>query len=82
MPMPPTIKRWWAAALAMGMDVSGDGIPQGAAMALIHIPLLAALGIAAGHVLGRLSVPAPLLLGGLLVASQGSVVAPFIYTLF
>ncbi len=58
-------------ALAMGIEVSANIAPQGQAMPLPQLVVLALLAYVTGRVFARLSVPAPLLLGALVVSALG-----------
>ena len=58
-------------ALAMGVDVTGAVAPQGRAMTLVELAAIAVLAIAVGLVFARLRVPAPLLLGAMVVSALG-----------
>lgn len=65
-------------ALAMGVDLSGAIAPQGVGWPLWVLALLAVLAVVAAWVLERWRVPAPLLIGAMLVTGvwQLSGVAP------
>lgn len=58
-------------ALAMGVDLGGTVAPQGALMGAGMTAALLVLGGSAGAILGRLSVPAPMLIGPMLVSAIG-----------
>jgi len=57
------------AALAMGVDLGGRMVLSGAAMALGPMGVVIVLGLGLGVVFGRLNVPAPLLLGPMVVSA-------------
>ena len=59
------------AAIALGVEVTADIAPQGQAMALPHLIAVASLAYGLGHVFARLSVPAPLLLGAMVISALG-----------
>lgn len=59
------------AAVAMGVELSGDITPTGAPINVLHLGLLLVLSLALGAVFGRFSVPAPLLLGAMVVSALG-----------
>jgi membrane AbrB-like protein len=58
-------------ALALGLDVVGLVMPAGSPMSIMNLTLLLAAGFATGLVLKRLSFPAPLLLGAMMVSGAG-----------
>lgn len=58
-------------AVAMGVDLGGSIVPQGTLMGLGQTLALLVLGVAAGVALERLHVPAPLLIGPMLVSALG-----------
>jgi membrane AbrB-like protein len=58
-------------ALAMGVEMKGIVLPQGALMGAATLVMLLALGVGAGLVLGRLHVPAPMLIGPMIVSALG-----------
>lgn len=58
-------------ALAMGVEVSGNIAPQGELMDLWTLAAVAVLSVVAGLVFQRLNVPAPLLLGAMVVSAVG-----------
>jgi hypothetical protein len=55
-------------ALAMGVDLSGAILPQGTGWPLWVLAALTVLSLVAAVMLGRWSVPAPLLIGAMLVS--------------
>ena len=57
------------AALAMGVDLSGRMVLPGAAMALVPMIGVIVLGVGLGWIFGKLNVPAPLLLGPMVVSA-------------
>lgn len=59
------------AAVAMGVELGGNIAPQGVAMDMLSVVLLIGLSVALGLVFQRLSVPAPLLVGGMVVSAMG-----------
>lgn len=59
------------AALAMGYEMQAGVMPVGAPMAWAHLGLLALAGVGLALVLKRLGLPAPMLLGPLIVSSLG-----------
>lgn len=59
------------AALAMGVDVSGTVTPQGDVMTWPVVAAVTVLSLATGVLFGRLSVPAPLLMGAMIVSALG-----------
>lgn len=67
-----------AAAVLMGLDLDQGMVPRGTQLSLPHLGVLTVLAIAVGWVLARLRVPAPLLIGAMLVSSVGhlSALAP------
>ncbi|SFR57012.1 AbrB family transcriptional regulator [Litoreibacter janthinus] len=60
-----------AIAALMGLDMSQGLAPQGDILGLGHIAVLVVLSLVAGWGLERLRVPAPLLIGAMLVSSVG-----------
>ena len=58
-------------ALSMGVDLGGSIVPQGALMGAGLTVVLLAFGVGAGLLLGRLNVPAPMLIGPMLVSALG-----------
>ncbi|MFK7837794.1 MAG: AbrB family transcriptional regulator [Sulfitobacter sp.] len=62
-------------ALAMGVEVSGNIAPQGQGMAPLHLIVMAVLGVALGMIFKRLRVPAPLLMGTMVVSALGHLTA-------
>tara|TARA_R100000935_G_scaffold2062_2_gene6092 strand:+ start:5467 stop:6510 length:1044 start_codon:yes stop_codon:yes gene_type:complete len=56
-------------ALAMGVDLGGTIVPDGAVMGAITLTVMAGLSVGAGLLLGRIRVPAPMLIGPMLVSS-------------
>lgn len=56
-------------ALAMGVDMTGNIAPQGAGMGWLPMAVLIAASVVIGLVFGRLSVPAPLLLGAMVASA-------------
>ncbi|WP_245912939.1 AbrB family transcriptional regulator [Litoreibacter ponti] len=58
-------------AAIMGLDLSQGMLPAGAELSLLHLAILCALGITLGWCLERLCVPAPLLIGAMIVSSLG-----------
>ncbi|SFD72319.1 hypothetical protein SAMN04488523_102185 [Sulfitobacter brevis] len=58
-------------AIAMGVDVSGNIAPLGAEMAPLRMVLLFAAAVLTGLAFKRFSVPAPLLLGAMVVSALG-----------
>lgn len=56
-------------ALALGVEVSGNVAPPGAPMAPLHLLVVTLLSVLLGWVFKRLSVPAPLLLGAMVVSA-------------
>lgn len=55
--------------VAMGVELSGNIAPQGAAMNLITVTIMVILAVALGLLLQRVSVPAPLLMGAMIVSA-------------
>lgn len=60
-----------AIAALMGLDMSQGLAPQGTVLGLGHIAILVVLAIVAGWLLEKLRVPAPLLIGAMLVSAAG-----------
>jgi len=60
-----------ALAALMGLDLAEGIIPDGDTLAVGYIAVLVALSLIAGWVLERLQVPAPLLIGAMLVSAIG-----------
>lgn len=58
-------------ALAMGVELGGSVAPQGVLMAAWLTLVMLVLGVGAGIILGRLNVPAPMLIGPMLVSALG-----------
>ena len=58
-------------ALFMGVDIGGNIAPQGAAIDLVQLVVLAGAGMVLGLLFTRLSVPAPLLMGAMVVSALG-----------
>ncbi|MGJ8627778.1 MAG: AbrB family transcriptional regulator [Sulfitobacter sp.] len=58
-------------AVAMGVELSGNIAPQGEAVSLPALAVMLALSVGLGLIFGRLSVPAPLLLGAMVVSALG-----------
>lgn len=58
-------------AAFIGIEVSDAALPQGATLSLPHLAVLTALSVALGWGLERLRVPAPLLIGAMLVSAAG-----------
>lgn len=56
-------------ALAMGVEIVGTGLREGPAMSGLHFAVLAALGMVMGEVLRRVRMPAPVLMGAMVVSS-------------
>ncbi|AXI46229.1 AbrB family transcriptional regulator [Sulfitobacter sp. SK012] len=61
------------AAMAMGVDVGGTVIPQGAPMIWGSVLVLIVLAVLVGQLFARLSVPAPLLIGAMVVSGAGHI---------
>ena len=59
------------AAVAMGVNLGGNIVPQGIAMGNVSVVILIVLAVALGLVFQRWSVPAPLLMGGMVVSALG-----------
>jgi membrane AbrB-like protein len=59
------------ATVAMGIDLGGDISPQGEAMGLVTVAIMIGLSVGLGLLLGRVSVPAPLLMGAMIVSALG-----------
>ncbi len=59
------------AALAMGVDLAGAIAPQGPLMGVGVTLVMLVLGAGAGLALGRLQVPAPMLIGPMVVSAAG-----------
>ncbi len=57
------------AAIALGVEVTGNVAPQGTPIVLWQMALLFAVSIVVGWVFKRLSLPAPLLLGGMVTSA-------------
>lgn len=57
------------AALAMGVDMSGNIAPPGAGMSAVSIVVLVIAAVGVGLIFSRLSVPAPLLMGAMVVSA-------------
>jgi uncharacterized protein len=57
------------AALAMGVDMTGSIAPPGAGMGILSIVLLVAGAVVVGLIFSKLSVPAPLLMGAMVVSA-------------
>lgn len=57
------------AALAMGIDLGGQMVLPGAAMALMPLAVVIVLGVGLGWLFGKVNVPAPLLLGPMVVSA-------------
>jgi len=55
--------------VAMGVELSGNIAPQGEAMELITVGVMIALAVVLGLILQRVSVPAPLLMGAMIVSA-------------
>ncbi len=70
------------AALALGVEVGGAVTPQGPLMSLPHLLAVLVLAFLLGRLFKRLSVPAPLLLGAMVVSALGQVtgLAPGVLT--
>ncbi|MBY8975997.1 AbrB family transcriptional regulator [Rhodobacteraceae bacterium NNCM2] len=62
-------------AMALGVDVDGAILPVGEPMHLAHLGFLVIASLIAGLVLQRLNVPAPLLIGAMVVSSLTQVTA-------
>ncbi len=58
-------------ALSMGVDLGGSIVPQGVLMGLWQTLVLLVAGVIAGIIFGRLRVPAPMLIGPMLVSAAG-----------
>ena len=58
-------------AVAMGVELSGNIAPQGEPVALVQLVIMIALAIVVGLLFQRVSVPAPLLLGAMVVSAIG-----------
>ncbi len=58
-------------AIALGVEVSGNIAPQGQAMGLGTLAMLALVSLGLGQVFAGLSVPAPLLLGAMVASALG-----------
>lgn len=59
------------AALAMGYEMQPTLMPTGDPMTGLHLLALALVGVACGLVMGRFGLPAPMLLGPLVVSALG-----------
>lgn len=59
------------AALAMGVEMGGTVVPQGALMGAGVAVVMLVLGVGSGLVLGLLKVPAPMLIGPMMVSALG-----------
>ena len=59
------------AALAMGYELQAGLLPSDAPMGGVHLVLLALVGVGCGLVMQRVGLPAPMLLGPLLVSALG-----------
>ncbi len=57
--------------VAMGVELGGNISPQGKAMGLVTVAIMIALSVVLGLGLARLSVPAPLLMGAMIVSALG-----------
>ncbi len=57
--------------VAMGIELSGTIAPQGAAMDLTMVAVMIVLAVGVGLVFQRLAVPAPLLMGAMVVSAIG-----------
>ena len=60
-------------ALAMGVDLGGSIVPDGTVMGGVTLLVMSALSVGAGVLLGRIRVPAPMLIGPMLVSSLAHV---------
>lgn len=58
-------------AALMGLDVTDAALPNGTTLSLMHLGVLTALAVGVGWVMERLRVPAPLLIGAMLVSATG-----------
>jgi membrane AbrB-like protein len=58
-------------AVALGVDLTGTVVPTGAPMPATRLVALAVCAVVAGLAFGRLRVPAPLLMGALVVSALG-----------
>lgn len=72
------------AALAMGVDLVGAMAPQGPPMGMTAILVMLGLGTGAGLAMGRFGVPAPMLIGPMIVSAAGHLtgVAPGVMPLW
>lgn len=56
-------------ALGLGVNVGGSVVPQGVLMTPVHLVILAVAGLGLGLLFRRLSVPAPLLMGPMVLSA-------------
>ena len=57
--------------VAMGVELGGNIAPQGVPMGLLSLAMMIVLSVAVGLIMARLSVPAPLLMGAMIVSALG-----------
>jgi len=58
-------------AAMVGIEVSGAALPQGVTISVVHLCVLVVLSVLMGWGLERLRVPAPLLIGAMVVSAAG-----------